>query len=191
MTAPRGRLSPEQVSVLLQPIKEFRVYQSQGHSHVAAFDITAHLTRMFGFDGWDKEILSLDVVRERMGHDTNESKKNWYVTYRCLLRLTIYSPDGRVAKIIEEGATGSAENQPSYGDAHDLAMKNAISYAMKRAAKDLGDQFGLALYNKGKTGALVKGIVPVSGPTDIDGDQIEGEGADPTSDRATEEGEAA
>lgn len=172
----RGRFAPEQVEVLLRPINPKRVYQAQGHSHVAAHDVVAHLTRMFGFDGWDKQIIELTCVRERLGHDTKADKKNWYVTYRCTLRLTVYSPDGNVAKIIEEAATGSAANQPEYGDAHDLAMKNAISYAIKRCAKDLGDQFGLSLYEKGSTGALVKKIVD-TGTLDIDAhlDQIEGE----------------
>ena len=155
----RGRLSAAQVSVLLRPIKENRVYQSQGQSHVAAYDITAHLTRMFGFDGWDKEIIRLELVGERAVHDEKKKRDGWYATYLCLMRLTIYSPDGKVAKVIEEGATGSASNQPDYGDAHDLAMKNAMSYAIKRCAKDLGDQFGLSLYGKGSTKALVGRVV--------------------------------
>lgn len=164
----RGRFTAEQVDVLLRPIKSSRVYQAQGQSHVAAYDVTAHLSRMFGFDGWDKEIVSLELVRERLGHDTKTDKKGWYVTYRCVMRLTIYSPSGQVAKVIEEGATGSAANQPEYGDAHDLAMKNAISYAIKRCAKDLGDQFGLSLYGGGSQRALVVSVVPHNS-TDVDG----------------------
>ena len=53
-------------------------------------------------------------------------------------------------------ATGSANNLPSRGDAHDFAIKNADSYALKRAAKDLGDQFGLSLYNKGSLEPVVR-----------------------------------
>ena len=38
-------------------------------------------------------------------------------------------------------------NQASVGAAHDLAMKSAISQALKRCAANLGDQFGLSLYS--------------------------------------------
>lgn len=152
----RGRLSDEQVHVLLQPIPRSRVSFANKQSHVEIHDVEAHLTRVFGFDGWDKEVMSCDLVRERQGHDTKADKSGWYVTYRSLVRLTIYSPDGLVAAVREEGATGSAENQPSYGDAHDLAFKNAISYATKRCAKTLGDQFGLSLYGNGSVDPLVR-----------------------------------
>ena len=64
---------------------------------------------------------------------------------------TIFDPDGNPVAVIEDAATGSAQNMPSPADAFDFAIKNAVSYALKRCAKDLGDQFGLSLYNKGQT----------------------------------------
>lgn len=150
-------LTAEQVSKLLDPIKPHRVYQAQGQSHVPAFDVIAHLTRIFGFGGWDKQILSLDLVHERHTEpDEKDKQGRWWVTYRCVMRLTIKDPEGRVVMVTEDAATGSAQNMPSPADAHDFAVKNAVSYAVKRCAKDLGDQFGLSLYNKGQTGPLVK-----------------------------------
>ncbi len=186
----RGRLSADQVTVLLQPIRANRVYTAQGQSHVPAYDITAHLTRVFGFDGWDKEVVALDLVHE---HVQGEGKgaRAW-VTYRCVLRLTVRDMNGLVVKVIEEAATGSAQNQPGVGDAHDFAVKNAVSYALKRCAKDLGDQFGLSLYNKGNRGALVgKTLVSradtdtPAGPVDEHVEQVDGEGVDPTTPGAT------
>lgn len=142
----------EQVERLLRPIKAHRVLQAQGQSHIPAYDVVAHLNRMFGFGGWDKEIRSIELVEER---NDVPGKNGWYVTYRCHMRLIIRDPEGNVTTTKEDGACGSANNLPSLGDAHDFAYKNAISYALKRCAKDLGDQFGLSLYNKGATGALV------------------------------------
>jgi len=115
---------------------------------------------VFGFGGWDKEILSLDLVHEHMDPNASGGKNNpprpgWWVTYRCVMRLTIKDPDGNPIARYEDAATGSAQNMPGVGDAHDFAVKNAVSYAVKRCAKDLGDQFGLSLYNKGQTKALV------------------------------------
>lgn len=157
-------LSPEQVTKLLEPIKPHRVYQSQGHSHLPAFDVIAHLSRLFGFGGWDKEIVSLDLVHERCAGEVDDKKQGrWWVTYRCVMRLTVRDPEGNVVKVIEDAATGSAQNMPSPAEAHDFAVKNAVSYAIKRCAKDLGDQFGLSLYNKGKTGALVQRTLVAGG----------------------------
>lgn len=162
-------LSKEQRDTLLRPINPDRVLIAQGQSHLPAYDVVAHLTRIFGFEGWDKEILNLwlisEVVKE---HPERPGRFQYTVTYGCTMRLTIYDPepskgewkDRVVVKIIEEGATGSANNLPSLGDAHDFAMKNAISYAIKRCAKDLGDQFGLSLYNKGMVAPAVRVVVP-------------------------------
>lgn len=158
----RGAFTAEQTDALLAPIKDHRVYQTpQGHSHVAAYEITAHLSRMFGFGGWDKHIVSLDLIGERVSTDAKDNER-FTVAYRCHMRLTIYDGDGVVAKVTEDVAIGDAENQWSFGDAHDMAAKSAVSGALKRCAKDLGDQFGLSLYAKGSTRALVRKIVGVS-----------------------------
>lgn len=158
-------LSPAQIEQLLKPIHPGRVMEAQGHSHLPAFDVIAHLTRIFGFEGWDKEVTSLWLISESSRPNPNDSSKTQYtVTYGCQMRLTIkakvegssiFGNSLGVVKRIEEAATGSANNLPSLGDAHDFAMKNAISYALKRCAKDLGDQFGLSLYNKGQVGGIL------------------------------------
>lgn len=161
------RFAPEQVQALLAPIKPHRVLRDgKGMSHVAAFDVIAHLNRLFGFGGWRKEVLSLELVREHEGQN-KKGHTAWWVTYRCVLRLTVFAPDGSVAFVTDDAATGSATGLPSHADAHDFAVKNAVSYAVKRCAKDLGDQFGLSLYNKGQVTPLVGktlvGVEPVEG----------------------------
>lgn len=149
-----GRLNDEQVSVLLKPINPKRVMQAQGQSHVPAYDVAAHLTRILGFGGWDKEILTLSLINEEPA-TTRQGKPAWTVTYSCTLRLTIRDQDGDVVARWEDGSCGSSL-QPDKGEAHDMAMKSAISYALKRcAAFGLGDQFGLSLYNKGYEGILI------------------------------------
>ena len=168
-------LTDEQVATLLRPINPRRVLQSQGQSHLPAFDVEAHLSRIFGFENWDREILDLWLISESLEHftdkKTNQEKQGWTVTYGCKLRLTVYARDPLVSrskdnmivyreKTVRDGAaTGSANHLPLKGDAHDFAMKNADSYALKRAAKSWGDQFGLSLYNKGMTAALVGRVV--------------------------------
>jgi recombination DNA repair RAD52 pathway protein len=166
-------LSSAQRETLLKPLKPKRVLRdNKGMSHLPAFDVVAHLTRIFGFEGWDKSIVNLHMVSEQLEDYTkdNQPRQGWTVTYACMMRLTIKVPDEfgnwETVKTIEDGATGSAHHMPLRGDAHDFAMKNAISYAIKRCAKDLGDQFGLSLYNKGDTSALVQQVVPYQLITD-------------------------
>jgi hypothetical protein len=174
----RGRFTPDQVERLLRPIKPERVYEANGQSHVAGWDVTAHLTRMFGFGGWEKEILDLAMVCEEHAPSWSKDKKNWFVTYRCTLRLRIFDADRNVVVEIDDVGTGTSPNLPGRGDAHDFAVKNAVTYALKRCAKDLGDQFGLALYAKTKN--AVVGMTLVDGPAKGDEPEVnvEGEGSD-------------
>lgn len=150
--------NPKQVDQLLRPINQRRVLaDAKGHSHVSQQDVTAHLIRVFGFGGFDTTVLSCDLVFEEphVNKSTGEvSADRWNVCYRALLRLTVRGPDGQVVCVYEDGSTATAQNQ-TRGDAHDLAYKSAISLSKKRAAINLGDGFGLSLYNRGQLDPLV------------------------------------
>jgi len=155
-----SQFNQKQVAQLLKPIAPQRVLQAQGHSHVSQQDITAHLIRMFGFGGFDTEVLQVECVFEMPTTSVSKGKtepdpNRFDVCYRALLRLSIRDETGKVICQYEDGSTATAQNQ-TRGDGHDLAYKSAISLAKKRAAINLGDQFGLSLYNKGQTSALVK-----------------------------------
>lgn len=161
----RGAFTPAQREVLLRPIMKNRVSTTQGMSYVEAYDVIAHLNRLFGFEGWDKEILSCEVLFEDCGPKSESDRKVvWTVGYKASMRLTVYDPDGAVCTVKEDVSVGDAQKQPSRADAHDLAMKSAVSTALKRCAKDLGDGFGLSLYDHGSTDALVKKVVPYGTP---------------------------
>jgi hypothetical protein len=149
--------TPEQVSQLLKPINNARVLaDGKGHAHVSQQDILAHLIRVFGFGGFDIEVLAVECVFEQ--GRTPEPVTRYDVCYRALVRLTVKDASGTVVCTYENGSTATAQNQ-SRGDAHDLAYKSAISLSVKRAAIALGDQFGLSLYNKGQRTALVMGTM--------------------------------
>lgn len=142
-------LTGPQLRLLLKPVNPQRVGKVRGMSHMEAWDIRRQLIRTFGFGGYDLETLALDLIAE-----TNEGKR-WTVLYRAQVRLTVKDAEGRVIARWEDGAAGDSVNQPSRGDAHDMAMKTALSQALKRCATNLGDQFGLSLYNDGSTQAVV------------------------------------
>jgi hypothetical protein len=153
------RLTEQQVGFLLQPINGNRVRNLRGMSHLEAWDVRRQLIRIFGFEGFTIETLSLELVHERGDQrkkkNSNDTYTAWTIVYRAQVRLTVKTTDGQTIATFEDAAAGDAVNQPSVGDAHDLAMKTALSQALKRCAVNLGDQFGLSLYNDGSQAAVV------------------------------------
>jgi hypothetical protein len=142
-----------QLTLLMRPVDPKRVGNLRGMAHMEAWDIRRQLIRVFGFGGWGLETIGLDLVAERETKQGDKSR--WTVVYRAQVRLTIRDTTGREIARYEDGAAGDSVNQPSLGDAHDMAMKTALSQAMKRCAVNLGDGFGLSLYNDGSRDAVV------------------------------------
>lgn len=150
-------LTPRQHAQLLAGINPRRVSKDgKGYSHVEAYDIRAHLIRVFGFGGWSSDVVAMELVYET---PTEGDKPRWSVCYRAQCRLTVQGTT------YTEWACGDAANQPSRADAHDLALKTAESQALKRAAVNLGDNFGLSLYQRGATAPLVR-VTLVAPPTE-------------------------
>ena len=156
-TEVRGQFDRDQVETLLRGINPTRVLaDGKGHAHVSQQDVTAHLIRTFGFGNFDTRILSLDLVFEHNRLDNNgRPGPRWDVCYRATVELTVRNRRGETVATYENVSTGTAENQKR-GDAHDLSSKSAVSLATKRCAINLGDQFGLSLYNKGQIPPLVR-----------------------------------
>ena len=144
----------QQIEQLLKPIHPSRVVKDpKGMSYIEQHDVRAHLTRIFGFGEWNHDLTRLELVFEEptksIDKQTGKPKPDrWDVCYKASVRLTVQLTCG-----YEDAATGFAQNQ-TRGEAHDLALKSAVSTALKRAATSLGDQFGLSLY-AGTTNALV------------------------------------
>lgn len=160
-----ARLSPYQLRMLHGGINPNRVRNLRGLAHLEAWDVRRQLIRIFGFGGFSIETLSLDLVhnhgqegfrrKNKQGEFYGDPFTAWTVVYRAQVRLTVFDTSGREICHWEDGAAGDAVNQPSVGDAHDMAMKTAFSQALKRCAVNLGDQFGLSLYNDGSRDAVV------------------------------------
>jgi len=152
-----GRLTPDQVRVLLRPLHPSRVAVLQGMSHLEAWDVRAHLTRIFGFGGWDEVDAGSGTVL--LFEAPSADGKRWSVGYRATRRLVVRDPEGELVATYEATAVGGGPNQPSRADAHDMAIKTAESQALKRCAINLGSQFGLSLYDNGKTDDVVRGTL--------------------------------
>jgi hypothetical protein len=151
-------LNNAQLELLFAPLSPGRVRSLSGNSHLEAWDVRRWLLRIFGYGGFDIETLECAVVSERsVWNEQNPLNGRHTVVYRVQVRLTVRDPDGHVLAFFDDGATGDGINQPSLQKAHDFALKTAMSQALKRAAVNLGDQFGLSLYDKGRSGETTVG----------------------------------
>lgn len=134
-------LNQQQYDQLLKPLNASRVAKrsqaGRSLSYLEAWDVKAHLNRIFGFLNWSADVVSADLAFE----DHND-KGQWQVGYKVVLCLRVNGAS------YTEAAVGSA-SLPQRGEAHDMAVKTAESDALKRAAINLGTQFGLSLYDNG------------------------------------------
>jgi recombination DNA repair RAD52 pathway protein len=169
-------LDQRQLDVLARPLNSSRVAKRRGDgkelSYLEAWDVKAHLIRVFGYGNFDIEVLEYHPVFEReYDSSATPSVPMVEIAYSARVRLTIYAPevtdkDGtpwrETVCTYTEVAVGQAnvrQSSGSRGDAHDNAIKQAESDALKRCAINLGNQFGLSLYDDGSTADVVKGTV--------------------------------
>lgn len=148
------KLTQEQYEQLLKPLNASRVAQrnqaGMSLSYLEAWDVKAHLIRIFGFGGWSADVLSAELAFE-----DKDEKGRWNVGYRVVMRLRLHTDEFAEDPTYTEAAVGSAM-LPQRGEAHDMAIKTAESDALKRAAINLGTQFGLSLYDNGNRNDVVK-----------------------------------
>jgi hypothetical protein len=151
-------LDDDQIEMLRESIDPRRVGKDgKGFSHLEAWDVRRRLIQIFGFGGWSFDVKSTELAshaaEEKKGR--NGTYVAHTVVYRVVGRLTIRNRSGVYLTHFDDGAAGDATNFPSLGDAHDMALKTAMSQALKRCAVNMGDQFGLSLYDDGSIQPVV------------------------------------
>ncbi len=99
--------------------------------------------RIFGFEGWSRQTDELELLHEPYQNE----KKNWGVSYRAKVKIEVFA-DGDY--VVREGSGFGSGFSKQLGDAHESALKEAETDAMKRALMTFGNKFGLALYDKTK-----------------------------------------
>jgi recombination DNA repair RAD52 pathway protein len=157
-----GLLAPEQITTLMSPIRGSRVatrtQSGKQLSYLEAYDVRAHLIRVFGFGGFDAEVLDygLAFVRDYTGDQDRAMQE---IAYKARVQLTVRNTEGEEVARFTECAVGSASGGTGFGDLHDNALKTAVSDALKRCAINLGSQFGLGLYDQGSRAEVVRALV--------------------------------
>lgn len=138
-------MNDEQKAALEAPLDRSNVKQrKQGSAQVSYIEgwwAIAEANRIFGFDGWTRETTDIKCVWE--GTLSNKEGNKYYAcTYAAQVRVIC---DG-VAR--EGNGAGHGQSYGNPGDAHESALKEAETDAMKRALMTFGNPFGLALYDK-------------------------------------------
>jgi hypothetical protein len=148
--------STEQLASLSAPLDRAKVRQrEQGRSKVSyleGWQVIAEANRIFGFDGWQRETIEVRCVNQAerpigARGPGREARPGWGVTYTARVRVTVGSP-ASAAAVIREGSGAGHGIDADLGQAHESALKEAETDAMKRALMTFGNPFGLALYDK-------------------------------------------
>jgi recombination DNA repair RAD52 pathway protein len=181
-------LTDLQIKQLLADLNQQRVAQlKKGRtslSYLEAWDVRASLNRIFGFGGWSAQLIDSKVIRMDQNvpaYEYNSNKDapkvqkmelgqpvfNWRVVAQATMQLHIHQLG---AFYSETGIAGQVG--PDVGEVADFAMKTCESDALKRAAVNLGTQFGLSLYKDGQMADVVK-VLLAPGQRAIDVAELE------------------
>jgi DNA recombination protein Rad52 len=134
--------------------KHVRTRQANGRtlSYIEGWHAIAEANRIFGFDAWDRQTMAIKCVWEG----------TWQGKYRCAyvarVRVKVRAGDNEICR---EGCGSGQGRGNTPGEAHESALKEAETDAMKRALTTFGNPFGLALYDKEQHG--VRGKAKIHG----------------------------
>ena len=142
--------SHQQLAALAAPLDRANVRQrEQGRGKVAyleGWQVIAEANRIFGFDGWQRQTIAVRCVAQAERPIGRDQKPGWGVTYTARVRVTVTA--GGRPPLIREGSGAGHGIDVDLGQAHESALKEAETDAMKRALMTFGNPFGLALYDK-------------------------------------------
>ncbi|MCR4404285.1 MAG: RAD52 family DNA repair protein [Candidatus Acetothermia bacterium] len=134
----RSQLTEEQLAELKKPLDEKRVERRKAKfgtvEYLPTWDVINRANEIFGYGGWQREIIRLEKVYEE------ELDGTYTVGYLCESRVVVGET------VHEDVGFGAAINYAEPTAAHEKAMKAAVSDSLKRCLRAFGPQFGLSLY---------------------------------------------
>lgn len=146
---------PEQVAALSGPLAssavKTRTQAGRSLSYVEGWHVIAEANSIFGFDAWDRETVELRQLGE-----PREVEGKFRVAYLARVRIIVRSrgqdDENAMAEpwevTVRDGCGYGSGIDRDLGSAHESALKEAETDAMKRALMTFGNPFGLALYDK-------------------------------------------
>ena len=151
----RGLLTFEQIEQLVLAINPLYVQAKQGKSYLAQHQARAEMNRIFGYGNWDVIEGEPTLLYEysQPGTGNKSGTTYWVTAYRASVTVHVRDLWGMPVCTVTGTHAEENTNLPNRGEAHALALTSVLSYALRRALINLGDRFGLGLYNGGSTAA--------------------------------------
>jgi DNA repair and recombination protein RAD52 len=140
--------SQQQLDALKAPLSSavVRTRSQAGRelSYIEGWHAIAEANRIFGFDGWNRELVRITMLGE-----PREVDGKFRVAYSATVRVSVFTEESvEPFPIIRDGTGYGSGIDRDLGSAHESAIKEAETDAMKRALMTFGNPFGLALYDK-------------------------------------------
>lgn len=140
------------IKKLNQPLPEHHVSQREGFNgvkldYLEAWFVIKQANEIFGCNGWECKTIRLVHIGSESYIDKHNKEKH-RVAYRATAEVTALIGNEFVTR---QGSGFGNGIDAVEQNAHELALKEAESDALKRAFKSFGDQFGLHLYDKDRS----------------------------------------
>jgi DNA recombination protein Rad52 len=125
--------------------KHVRTRELRGRtlSYIEGWHVIAEANRIFGFDGWDRETAWAECIWAEAKREPR------MCAYAARVRIRVRAGETIICR---EGSGVGHGSGATLGEAHESALKEAETDAMKRALATFGNLFGLALYDKEQNG---------------------------------------
>lgn len=151
----RGMLVFDQIAELVKAINTLYVQAKQGKSYLAQHQARAEMNRIFGYGNWDIIEGEPHMLYEysEAGSGQSANKTYWITGYRAAVTVNVRDLWGMPVCTVTGTHAEQNVKLPDRGEAHAMAITSVLSYALRRALINLGDRFGLGLYNGGSTAA--------------------------------------
>jgi DNA recombination protein Rad52 len=120
-----------------------RTYRGKTLSYIEGWHVIAEANRIFGFDGRDRETIVAECVWQEAKRDQKAC------AYAARVRIKVRAGETTICR---EGSGMGQGSGATLAEAHESALKEVETDAMKRALATFGNQFGLALYDKEQNG---------------------------------------
>ena len=113
-------------------------------SYLEGFDVIETANKIFGYGNWSYTISKLEQVSQEQNQN-----QNFVICYKAIINVIIHDIQ-HLKQITREDVGIGTGIAKTLADAHEGASKEAVTDALKRALRTLGNQFGLSLYDKTK-----------------------------------------
>ena len=157
-SARRERLPRRVLALLAEPLDPALISERGARDgrllqYIEGWAAINQANRIFGHDGWGGEVVGEVIYRPMSLADPATDTPLAVGMYTAAVRVTVRGCPARS----DVGCAFVAGETP---EAHEAAYKGAVTDALKRALRHLGDQFGLRLYDR--RNVIDAGSSPVS-----------------------------